>query len=649
MDKNKSGQHIVLPIISLLVVGLAVLDLWAAFMPTGGNWGFHSLAFYGLEVRLIVPLLMLMLIIPAVQEFFIRRVRSVIEWFYSQSRPSRVVLIIAVLVGFVLLFWFFRVKTFFLGDGYLNLRFFLKGVTVGMAYLFQREPLAGFVASQLYHFFVSFGSSAPAEEAYRWMSILSGIGFVLVAWALIRYLSVNRVERILLLVLLLASGASQLFFGYVENYSLAYTGILLFLFFGFAYAQGKISIVWPIAMFGIILTLHFGTLVFLPVLILLISLAVRRKQAIKLVASLIVMSIVCAVLLLICGYTPELLQSVFEKTGGHLMSWSGSITRAQAYTVFTWNHFVDIVNFLILSYPAAVILFIVVLVLFWKKPKPIGIEVWFLLLTALCGLAFIFALNCELGMSRDWDILVPISVGVPIAAVTLWTTIAEDKDIRQRVLVIVGILLLLHSGVFIGVNADEQRAMARFQVLQDENYWSKNAQLNAYDELAFYHAEHHEYHQAVQYYTRYVTLDSTNKLSWKNLAWMHLAVRDTNRAIEVYQTMIRLGMKDSDMLTNFGMLLARQRQFSEGLAILKRAEELAPTSPQIKCNIGVVIAESEKADKKALPYFLAAIRLDTTFAEAYYNAAICCIALGDSVKANQYMSLYMMLAQQASH
>ncbi len=640
MDKNKSGQHIVLPIISLLVVGLAVLDLWAAFMPTGGNWGFHSLAFYGLEVRLIVPLLMLMLIIPAVQEFFIRWVRSVIEWFYSQSRPSRIVLIIAVLVGFVLLFWFFRVKTFFLGDGYLCVRNLpIANATKQWALAFKREPLVGFAALQLYHFFVSFGSSAPAEEAYRWMSILSGIGFVLVAWALIRYLSVNRVERILLLVLLLASGASQLFFGYVENYSLAYTGILLFLFFGFAYAQGKISIVWPIAMFGIILTLHFGTLVFLPVLILLISLAVRRKQAIKLVASLILMSIVCAVLLLICGYTPELLQSVFEKTGGHLMSWSGSITRAQAYTVFTWNHFVDIVNFLILSYPAAVILFIVVLVLFWKKPKPIGIEVWFLLLTALCGLAFIFALNCELGMSRDWDILVPISVGVPIAAVTLWTTIAEEKDIRQRVLVIVGILLLLHSGVFIGVNADEQRAMARFQVLQDENYWSKHGRLDAYDELAVYYAEHHEYHQAVQYYTRYVTLDSTNKRLWKNLVWAHISVRDTNRAIEVYQTMIRLGMEDSDMLTNLAILFIDQCRFTEALTILKHAEELAPTSPLIKCNIGIVIAESEKAEKKALPYFLAAIRLDTTFSKAYLNAAICYAMLGDSIKSKQYMAL----------
>lgn len=398
-------------------------------------------------------------------------------------------------------------KTFLLGDGQLCLRSIPRVRTLDQLILgYEREPLVGFFIILLSNFFILLKTSSPAESAYCWLSILSGIIFTIVAWRLVRSFSEDRTEQFLFFLLLITSGASQLFFGYIENYPPTYAAILVFLFLSIRYFEGKILVAWAIGMYGILLLFHLGTLAFFPAFIFLAFVSLKRKQAPEFFASLFLTGAVFVTLLKVSGFTSNFLQSVLEHTGHHIVPVSLPIDTNQAYTFFTWKHLIDILNFLLLCYPAGIILFIVTAFNFWQKPKSLGLGTWFLLLTALCGFAFIVLLNCDLGMSRDWDILAPIGSGITVAAASAWATVVEKEKQRRTMLALLVVVSFLHFAPWIGVNADEQRAIARFQVIQDEELWSVRARLDAYEELAIFYRDRGELDKAIQCYTRYMVL-----------------------------------------------------------------------------------------------------------------------------------------------
>jgi Tfp pilus assembly protein PilF len=620
------------------IVVFSLLIFGAAFYPTGWNWGFHFLAFYRLEIIIVVPLLMLLFISPAIQKIFIMKISLCHQWFSKQHHIVRVIITLSALCGLVLLFWVFRVKSYFLGDGQLVLRNIQHLESAkSLALEYKREPLIGFCIVILTNFFILLKQSNPGGDAYTWLSIISGTLFVVIAWQLVRYYSEDRIERYMLFFLVITTGASQLFFGYVENYSPSSVVFLLFLLLGTAYLRGTISIVWSMIVFGILFMFHFGTLILLPTFSLLLYNAVKRKQVGELAASLFLTGAVFIALLQFSQYPFELFKDVLSGTGHHIVPFYLPLKSYQAYNFFSLSHFLDVVNFSLLCYPATIILLIVSSIMIRRKQKTLPTETKFVLFAALCGTVFIIILNCEIGMSRDWDVLAPISLGIPIAAIALWNTVECEKKLRYRILIMLCIVSLLHTGIWVGVNADEMKAEKRFIILADNYLWGKDAHLNAYEELAVYYRERNDYKKAIQYYQKYIALDSTNRRLWGNLADAYELGGQKKNAIEVYKNMMQSGMGNYQILVNLGILLADEQNFLEALVLFRQAEEYAPEDSKVKYNIGITMMESEQAYIKELPYFLSAIQLDSTFTQAYYRAAQCYYMLGDSLKANQLM------------
>jgi tetratricopeptide (TPR) repeat protein len=525
-----------------------------------------------------------------------------------------------------------------LGDGQLILRDLQKLESVDqLGFLYKREPLIGLCIVLLANFFIVLKRSNPMGDAYSWLSILSGIVFVIAALRLVRHYAEERIEQCMLFFLLITTGVSQIFFGYVENYAPSSAGILLFLLLGVAYLRGNISIAWVILIYGVTFVLHFGALIFLPAFVFLLYIAAKRKQTGELAASLFLTSVIVYALLQLSQYPLELLKDVLGGTGRHFVSFSLPLNNIQAYNFFSLYHVLDVMNFLFLSYPAVMILLILSSIMMWRNHRTITIETRFLLLAALCGSIFIIILNCEIGMSRDWDILAPISLGIPVAAIALWNTIEYERKLKHRILMMLCVISLLYTGIWVGINADEVKAEKRFNILIDSRLWSKHAHLDAYDVLAIYHRDRGDYKEAIQYYQKYVALDSTNKRIWENLANVFQLAGQKKKAIEVYETMIHLGMGNYQILTKLGVFLANEQRFSEALVLFKRADEYAPADPKVKFYIGEVILKNEQAYKKAIPYFLNAIQFDSNYSPAYYRAAQCYFMLGDSIKANQLM------------
>ena len=639
-DTDESEEKLIFPIIYFFVGSFIAMDLWSAFEPSAWNWGFHFLAFYRIEVRVAVSLLMLAIMIPSVQFYLIDLIRSAAELEEDRSPVVRWILGVLAVVGIAFVFVHFRTSTYFLGDGYLQLRS-LK-VPENMENLnltgFAREPLVGFFVFQLCRLFLFLESLTPPEDAYLWLSALSGVGFTIIAWKGIGIFVAEETDRILIFFFLLASGVSILFFGYVENYAPGYVGIFLFLLLGAGYLKEKISIYWAMAVFGLLLSINFGAVSFLPAFVCLAYVGFRRGEAAETGAALFISGVIFIAMLAVSGYSPSFFQQVFNDAGTNILPFGSPAGKHQAYSMFSLSHAADVANLFLLCTPASVALLVVAIVATLKKRRPLETSTWFLLLTMGCGVGLIAVLNCTLGMSRDWDIAAPFSVGIPVAAIAIWTAIADNRETRQRALLILGVVTLLQTGSWVMLNADAQRAVARFEILEEKKLWGTQACLDAYEELAIYHRDHREFVQAAACYERYVALDSTNDGVWLNCARAEQAAGNFSKAIDAYRVLVRLKPSNPDFVAPLGVLLAQTAHFDEGLFYLQEAEKLFPASPKIKNDIGAVFA-NQKDYTKALPYFLESVRLDPNFQGGYLNTAACYSALGDKEKAQEYRTM----------
>jgi len=634
---DQSEDRLVFPVIYFFVGAFVAADLWSAFQPTAWNWGFHSLAFYGIEVRFIVCALMLGVMIPQVQFFLVDLLRSFAEWESSWRPVLRLLLGMAFIAVLIFLFIRFRAATYFLGDGYLRLRSLKVPENMDNLNLtgFVREPLVGFFIFQLSRLFEFFESVSPAEDAYLWLSVLSGACFTFIAWKGIRLFVEEETDRILILFLFLASGVSMLFFGSVENYAPGYAGIFLFLLLGAGYLKERISLYWAVTAYGFLLSMNLGAAAFIPALLYLVYIAVRRGAAAEAFGALLLSGVVFIAALAVSGYSYAFLRQVVRDAAANILPVGGPAGKQQPYTLFALSHAADVADLLVLAVPAGIVLLVAAVAVALKKRHPLETSERFLLLAAACGVVFIVAVNCPLGMSRDWGIPAPLSVGIPAAAVALWVSVVDNRETRHRALLILGVVALLQTGAWITLNADVRRSVARFETLEDKKLWDVQACLDAYEELAVYHRDHREFIQAAACYEKYVALDSTNGRIWLNCAKVEVAAGNIGKAIDAYKALVRLQPTNPDFFSSLGVFLAQAGRFDEALFDFQQAEQLSPGSAKIKNDIGAIFA-NQKQYSKALPYFLQAIKLDPNFQGGYLNTAACYAALGNNAKAQEY-------------
>ena len=583
---------------------------------------------------------MLVIMIPSVQFYVLDLIRSIAELEEDRSPVVRWILGLCAIVGIAFVFVHFRASTYFLGDGYAQLQR-LK-IPENMENLnltgFAREPLIGFFIFQLCHLFSFLESLTPPEDAYLWLSVISGVAFAVIAWKGIGVFVAEETDRILIFFFLLSSGVSILFFGYVENYAPGYVGIFLFMLLGAGYVKGNISIYWPMAVFGFLLSMNFGAAAFLPAFLFLAVIGFGRGEKAETGAALFISGAVFVTMLAVSGYSFSYFEQVFNDAGTGILPFGGSPGGHEAYSIFSSSHAVDIANLFLLCTPASVALLVAAIVATLKKRRSLETSEWFLLLTMGCGVSLIIVLNCTLGMSRDWDIAAPFSVGIPLAAIAIWTAVADNKETRQRALLILGVVTLLQTSSWIALNADANGSAARFEILEEKRLWGTQACLDAYEELAIYHRDRREFVQAAACYERYLALDSTSDRVWLNCARAEQAAGNFTGAIDAYRALVRLQPSNTDFIAPLGVLLAQTGHFDEALSNLREAEELSPASPKIKNDIGAIFA-NQKDYARALPYFLESIRLDTNFQGGYLNTAACYSALGNNAKAQEYRTM----------
>ena len=641
-DKHMPQHKFLTRVVNSAIFILALIMFIAGMYPSASNWGVNHLAFYSSTMQFIIPMLMLLLLIPSVRCFLIKRLERIVIYFGKQKKHIRYRYALVVLVASGVLFWIARTATHFLGDGYTLLAI-LKGMGSEEFILNpgSKEPLTNFLVLKLKQLFSALGSVDSAEAAYRAYSISFGILFMVVVWKLTGFISKERIERVLIFLFLLASGTSQLFFGYIENYALAYCMIFLFILASVSYLQRATSIIYPAIIFPVLVSAYFATIIFLPALLLLMWVCIRRKEIKAIILASISALTLTAGLMWMLGYTPAFLPKVFGGTDNPIIPFTKATAIYQSYTFFSVGHAIDLLNLFFLVQPTAVVL------LFaggWLKQKQENKtdEKVFLVLMIVFGVIFVCIITCWLGMNRDWDALSVFSSGISVAAVYGWFYDIKQARIRRELLAAVIGVALIQTGLWIGINADETSALQRMDILKDDPRLSEIGVCAYAEARGKYHWVRKEYAKAAKCYERAVALEPNYRFL-SQLASMNNAMNQYSKSIEIYKRMEALGQADGKIYSNMGILYLQSQQYDNALKYLHMAEALDSLSPHIPLHIGTAIAIREHSYEKGLPYFLKAIKLDPSYAIAYHNASICYKDMGDTVMAQKFYERYSEL------
>jgi Tfp pilus assembly protein PilF len=629
--------------VSAGVIVLAILYGFSALFPTALNWGIHHFAFFPPPLDFLPGLLVIMILIPPLRSSLIDVVTRVIQFVNARSRIARFMLAAGGLTGVAMVFWQARERLFLLGDGALLVRSLPNvGATNEIPLSSSRnEPLALWVISSSRRLMSMLGISANNAEVYQYTSIACGIVWLVLLAMLVRRLDRDAINRVLVFTLIATSGFIQLFFGYAENYAPVMVGLLLFVLAAIGYLKGKVYLPVVGSAFGALLALHFAMIAMVPSMAFLLFLEIRRKKYLATVSAVVALIGTALGLLWLCGYTPQLLMDNVRSNGGHLVPLVAAGDVGSAYTLFSMYHLLDVVNFVFLAAPSFP-LFLLILPVRIAKDRTPDPEWLFVLLLALCGLAFVVAFHSSIGMSRDWDLLGPFAVGAVIVGAYGCIRFIKEGDVRRSILAIAVVVSICHTLAWVMSNANSEVSLTRFELLPDNRLWGKQALMDGYDELGAHYRAQSEFSHAIEYYEKYLALDSTNGRIIGNVGHSYLGSGDSALAMTYFQRAAQHGSPDAEVYFRLATSFFKT-DTAQAFKIMEHAILLDPNSPTILLNYGTMLVRIRNEYAEGLMYYQRAISVDPSYAVAYKNAGMCLLNLGRSAEARDYFTRFLEL------
>jgi len=264
----------------------------------------------------------------------------------------------------------------------------------------------------------------------------------------------DRLEKAVIFGLVATTGSMQLFFGYVENYTIISLGLLLTLYLGVRCLRGETSLAWPSLALALTNAFHPSTIIMWPAVWYMGWITIRRTaggkviEAARLVLPPILVFAALSAFMASAGHGP-LSMLTDDRPGGADAIWFVPLFKTtnkwQPYTMFSLGHFLDWGNEHFLISPFGLALLLLALVngrsilakVFARRGSPAGQLsegdeapaqpgqgseglVPFLTIASLLYLLLTFVWNPDYGGRKDWDLFAPSAfVYTPLAAYLL--------------------------------------------------------------------------------------------------------------------------------------------------------------------------------------------------------------------------------------
>ncbi|MFQ5454315.1 MAG: tetratricopeptide repeat protein, partial [Candidatus Zixiibacteriota bacterium] len=284
----------------------------------------------------------------------------------------------------------------------------------------------------------------------------------------------------------------------------------------------------------------------------------------------------------------------------------------EGYTLFSLNHLLDIINFVILLLPAFPIL---ITLLFLLPVKKIFIQqdYKFLLILLMSVLGIIFIFDPKMGMPRDWDLF--SFVGVPLVLFCFYLLL-DSKILIQNympltIMAIVLNLFLLVPRVVSQINPD-------ISIAHLKNYFTLDKIKNRTARFPL-----------INYYESVYDIVSANKVRNerdKNFPERFLGYKGVELlnkgkyldAIPYFEEMMKKNPIFYDPYNNLAVCLLSLKYTDSALTLLEIADGLNPYNIQTYYNIATCYYDKNQFNK-AERWWQKAIDLDDTFFEPYLD------------------------------
>lgn len=438
----------------------------ASFAPDKRLWGLNHLAFYPARVRILALSVAALFFVPLLSRYVWE---GLLRFFARVDRALRDGTHYIALTGlaFFVLFAALRSSTLLLGDGRYIINNFQRASDLRLDVIdyFQKVTLQEriYPATELLNFSFSRAASnigAVSHASGVWiLSCLIGTAFVVATLLILKKSTAPAALKMTLAALVMCTGAVELFFGYVENYTPVLVLGVLFVLTSYRSLEPGRSLLAPAVLLAASVLFHVQAVLLAPAFFYLVlwRLALRSRPS-RIAPAVGAIILITAAAMLGAGRTDTFRHHFLAPVG-----------TGGSYAVFSPAHLLDVLNEILLLCPVA---------LFFaassvrREPAGHGSPAvsalgWCLLSPALL---FLLLFNPALGMARDWDLFAFTALGLVtpglLALARKWP--ALEGAGKSGLLVPPALALgLLVTASWVGVNASPERSAGRYRsVLQ---------------------------------------------------------------------------------------------------------------------------------------------------------------------------------------
>jgi hypothetical protein len=616
MDKK------ILNIIHMTALGLVGLTIIGYFFPASLFWGFHFLGF--------LPFPVFVLYLALVVALYILYTRGKLEPLFRRGAKfmDREPELFLAATGFIfILFAFiFQIRASLLGDSF-TLIFNFRDYADGISYLAPwHEPLSIYV---LYYAVTLLGSLAYPQifTSFFIVDIVFGLLFIVLTFYIVKNLFSSAIQRFLVFSFLIVLPYMEFFFGYVEVYSVSTVLLALFVLCSVLVIQRKlpfyvVPIVWLLLTFSHYINGLFG----LAVLFLAYQ-SYERKEIRSIVIGFGSVVLLLVLVFVAAKFDTERLINVSPVS--HFLSFVDNISPinaySQAYSFFSFYHFLDVVNYLIMMAPMAVVIMIVWATYFKEETflQP-TINLWLTIAVAPIFTYYLFS-KLEQGNASDWDAFAGQFFIVALFAAVLF--FQKELHDGTKIFALIVSVSLLQSLPWFAVNMPAEPSIQRFQSLWDKHILSQLGNYTHALRLTRYYESQNDTLREIDVWDKYSKLYPSDPRGYINEVQTLdvFAHDDYERKAATYERWLRAAPQDDTlrlayaaMCINGGNKYFHEQKYDIAKLFYFKAIIADDSSALAYNNIGSVYAQEGKLDTAAV-LFGKAIALDSTYAEAYYN------------------------------
>ena len=576
-------------ILCFLLIGAHFVS---SFFPEERLWGINHLAYFPLYVRIIIIFLGLLFLVSALNsrkvDFFKDKIKSP---FFGWIREHKYWGYFIVSILFLLIFWLLRTRTFLLGDGYLR----AQEITLGFEPKLT-EFLDLYLHTILYDLFHHI-FNWDAYLVYALVSCACGAVFVFFVLLLGDLIGNRSRDKVLIFFLLLLSGGSQLFLGYVESYTISYLGVFLFIYFSIRHLKGRNGLALPFTTLMLSIFFHASALFLFPsfLFLLLTRNPDRKLVSLKRLTSpkffIVIMISISAVLgLFLFKFFPH------KETGEKLIQFLIPVigTKANQYSLFSLSHLIDVINQLLLISTGGIVIWIALLLCLGKRLNFRSPASQFFLMATFFSFGFALLIDPVLGYARDWDLFAFTGFGSTIWGVYLSVDFLKESKKAKQVYFALTITLLICCTPWFLINADKGRSVRRFENL-----------------LGLY-----ERGKAYGHWT---------------LRWFYYTQGSTEKEIEEVKKAIALE-EHPKYIVGLGQLYAKRGEFDSAISLYSNAIQKDPNNPYFHNDLGFIYFDKGLLEE-AVFELKKAIQIDSSNSGFHNGLGIAYLYLGLSKEA----------------